>query len=92
MILAQLEVAERVVTEGVPIAIQHGTEEARAWAARTEAFAARTQATSDERMRELLGGGTGGLAQPPPDLYFPGHAEMTPAAPSLRFVDGDNAT
>jgi hypothetical protein len=85
---AQLEVAQAAVAEGVPMALRTGTEEARDWAERTRAFAARIENAYETRTTELLGGGTAGLGPPPANLYFPGRADMEPASPRLRFVDG----
>lgn len=86
MILAQLEVAEEALSEGVPMVMRHGTDEAKEWAARTEAFASRIRRANEIRMSELLGSGPGGLAQAPPHLYFADHVEMEPATPRLRFT------
>ncbi len=87
VLLAQLEVAESALADGVRLAERVGTTEVEGWAERTRAFAARIKSVNGARMTDLLAGGTAGLAAPPTNLYFPGHVEMEPAAPRLRFMD-----
>jgi hypothetical protein len=84
---AQLDVAQSALDDGVPIAMEFGTEDAKAWAERTQAFAARIRLAKEKSIQEVLGGSTTRFPAPPTDLYFPGHEDLLPAAPSLRFVD-----
>lgn len=85
ILLGQMEQAHYNVEHNVPIALATGTEQARTWAQRAQDFERRIVAENEREVRDILGGGTLSLQPAPPDLYFPGQADASPATGRLHF-------